>query len=948
MPADRTAPSPDGLTHAGAALDEPIVLPTPAPPARRPPLPVVAAVVPIAAAVVMWLVTGSIFMLLFAALGPLIAGATAVDAARAARRDRRRAVADARKALGRAEAELAERHECERTAGWAVAPDAGALLQRERDVWRPATARGDVLVVGTGQGRSEVRVLGGGDDAQELALRRRAGVVEGMPVSVPARAGVCVVGPRASAAAVARALALQLCLVHPPERLSIVQAPAGEEWAAAVPHARTRAAVRLALLAPGDVLGVDAEIVVAAVVPGAPMPAQCGVALTLEAPDTARLEHGPERRELTVEAVSHGQASAAAQVLAAAAAAAEPEVPALVPLAALLESADRSRADATALDVPIGAGRSGPTVVDLVADGPHAVVAGVTGSGKSELLATWVAALCATRTPAQVCFLLADFKGGTAFDRLADLPHVTGVITDLDAAGARRAVQSLRAELRRREAALAAAGARDIGDAGVGMPRLVVMVDEFAAVLAEHPELQSVFSDVAARGRALGMHLVLGTQRVAGVVRDALLANCPLRISLRVTDAADSRAVIGTDDAARLPGDAVARGLALVRRAGDTSPIPTRVALTGVEDIDRIAAQSAAHDRPHRPWLPALPHRVTLDALVAARAERPTSGDVVLGLADEPDRQRQPLVRLRQGVDRGIAVLGGARTGKSTLLGLAAEQAAPGSLVRVPTTPEAAWDAVAAMVACPPDRALVVADDLDALAAMFPPEYAAEFLDRFARIVRVAGAHDTTVLIAAQRAHGGVARILDLLPRRVLLAMRSRLDHVSAGGDPADFEPDAPPGRGVLDGARVQFALPSGPAAVRLEPAEVPPWRPGHGATAVAVRAAGAETRRLAASLPERRVVLLDGLGAPGRAEDHAHDDAVVVGDPESWQRHWALWSRRRSGGAVVVSAGCLAEYRALTGLRELPPYAEGADRAWLVAESGDVSRVRLPRGEEG
>ena len=133
-------------------------------------------------------------------------------------------------------------------------------------------------------------------------------------------------------------------------------------------------------------------------------------------------------------------------------------------------------------------------------------------------------------------FLLADFKGGTAFDALAGVPHVTGVITDLDGAGARRAIESLRAEVRWREAAIAGAGARDILDPRVDLPRLVVVVDEFAALLGDHPELHAVFTDVAARGRALGMHLVLGTQRAAGVIRDSLLANCPLRISLRVTD----------------------------------------------------------------------------------------------------------------------------------------------------------------------------------------------------------------------------------------------------------------------------------------------------------------------------------------------------------------------------------------------------------------------------
>src|SRR5690606_27304489 len=141
-------------------------------------------------------------------------------------------------------------------------------------------------------------------------------------------------------------------------------------------------------------------------------------------------------------------------------------------------------------------------------------------------------------------------------------------------------VQSLTAELRRREAILAELGARNIAEANGRLPRLVIVVDEFAALLQEHSDLGAVFTDIAARGRALGMHLILGTQRAAGVIRDALAANCPLRVSLRVTEAADSRLVIGSDDAAELPGGAGSRGLAFVRRPQDSEAVATRIALT--------------------------------------------------------------------------------------------------------------------------------------------------------------------------------------------------------------------------------------------------------------------------------------------------------------------------------------------------------------------------------
>jgi S-DNA-T family DNA segregation ATPase FtsK/SpoIIIE len=114
---------------------------------------------------------------------------------------------------------------------------------------------------------------------------------------------------------------------------------------------------------------------------------------------------------------------------------------------------------AGSLAAPLGVGHDGPVVVDLVADGPHAVVAGTTGSGKSELLVTWMAALAAAHPPEEVTVLLVDFKGGAAFDPLLVLPHAVGLVTDLDGQGARRALESLRAEIRHRERILREAGA---------------------------------------------------------------------------------------------------------------------------------------------------------------------------------------------------------------------------------------------------------------------------------------------------------------------------------------------------------------------------------------------------------------------------------------------------------------------------------------------------------
>ena len=172
---------------------------------------------------------------------------------------------------------------------------------------------------------------------------------------------------------------------------------------------------------------------------------------------------------------------------------------------------------------PLGLAADGVVEVDLVGDGPHALVAGTTGSGKSELLRTLVVTLAAGSSPEHLTFVLVDYKGGATFDACADLPHTVGLVTDLDDRLAERALTSLEAELRRRERLLRAVGAADLCDyrsapGRTPLPRLVVVVDEFAALSAELPAFVPALVGIAQRGRSLGIHLVLATQRPAGVV----------------------------------------------------------------------------------------------------------------------------------------------------------------------------------------------------------------------------------------------------------------------------------------------------------------------------------------------------------------------------------------------------------------------------------------------
>ena len=256
---------------------------------------------------------------------------------------------------------------------------------------------------------------------------------------------------------------------------------------------------------------------------------------------------------------------------------------------------------------PIGADGNGPVEVDLVEDGPHLLVGGTTGSGKSELLRTLVAGLAMSADPEHLAFVLIDYKGGAAFDSCADMPHVAGMVTDLDDRLAERALVCLEAELRYREKRLRKAGAENLAEfhaqratgavSGTGnpLPRLVVMVDEFATLAAELPEFLDSLVGIAQRGRSLGVHMVLATQRPAGVVTDDIRANTSCRICLRVTDRHDSNDVIGAPDAAaiprRRPGRALARfgpgDLAAFQTAlvtGSTPPASAGLRITAVGD----------------------------------------------------------------------------------------------------------------------------------------------------------------------------------------------------------------------------------------------------------------------------------------------------------------------------------------------------------------------------
>ncbi len=349
--------------------------------------------------------------------------------------------------------------------------------------------------------------------------------------------------------------------------------------------------------------------------------------------------------------------------------------------------------------------------LDLRTQGPHALVGGTTGAGKSEFLQAWVLGMAAEYSPDRVTFLFVDYKGGAAFADCVRLPHCVGLVTDLSPHLVRRALTSLRAELHHREHLLNAKKAKDLlelekrGDPECP-PALILVIDEFAALAGEVPEFVDGVVDIAQRGRSLGIHLIMATQRPAGVIKDNLRANTNLRVALRMADESDSADVIGTKEAAAFDPSIPGRGVAKTGpgrlqpfqsayAGGHTSATPPRpsigIHLLGfgaeqmwepaqaariepsqpagptdqqrlVKSIDR-ASVVAEVPAPRRPWLDELSKAYDL-VLLGPR----TDTELLLGVADLPQQQSQEVIPFRPDIDGNLAIYGTGGSGKSVVL----------------------------------------------------------------------------------------------------------------------------------------------------------------------------------------------------------------------------------------------------------------------------------------
>lgn len=269
--------------------------------------------------------------------------------------------------------------------------------------------------------------------------------------------------------------------------------------------------------------------------------------------------------------------------------------------------------------VDIGSQESGQAVLDLMRDGPHALLAGTTGSGKSELLRTWLLGLAARHSPEQLRLVLIDFKGGATFAPLASLPHVETLVSDLDRESAEHVLDCLGLELTHRERWLRDAGLDTLPTSRDAPPRVVVAIDEFRVLSEKIPEAMARLMHLATVGRSLGLHLILSTQRPQGVISSDLRANVSLTVCLRLQDAADSLDLLGTDAAARL--DPRQPGSGLIRRGqGTPQRIQVRATSSTKGEVDVTAIGPSTADRDALSVL--APPGLTLEQRVGAIASR--------------------------------------------------------------------------------------------------------------------------------------------------------------------------------------------------------------------------------------------------------------------------------------------------------------------------------------
>jgi len=379
------------------------------------------------------------------------------------------------------------------------------------------------------------------------------------------------------------------------------------------------------------------------------------------------------------------------------------------------------------LAVPLGLrGKEDIVALNLheKAHGPHGLVAGTTGSGKSEIVQSYILSLAVNFHPHEVGFLLIDYKGGGMANLFSNLPHLLGTITNLDGSESMRALASIKSELQRRQRIFGEVGVNNInqytklfkaGEATLPLPHLFIISDEFAELKKEQPDFMAELVSTARIGRSLGVHLILATQKPTGVVDDQIWSNSKFKLALKVANEGDSNEVLKTPDAARItqPGraylqvgnneiyelfqsawsgapyseDVVERGfdsrvylinqlgqgvllnedLSIVDRSEDSKLTQLDVVVNHIHTLHESLNATIVE----KPWLPPLPHQLVTRSVKSGHDVGLIDThhlSVPLGMVDIPEAQLQVEYIHNFPDDGNIAIFGATGFGKSTLL----------------------------------------------------------------------------------------------------------------------------------------------------------------------------------------------------------------------------------------------------------------------------------------
>jgi len=378
------------------------------------------------------------------------------------------------------------------------------------------------------------------------------------------------------------------------------------------------------------------------------------------------------------------------------------------------------------LAVPLGL-RGKDDIVSLnlheKAHGPHGLVAGTTGSGKSEIVQSYILSLAVNFHPHEVGFLLIDYKGGGMANLFSDLPHLLGTITNLDGSESMRALASIKSELAHRQRIFNEHNVNNInqytklfksGEATLPMPHLFLISDEFAELKKEQPDFMSELVSAARIGRSLGVHLILATQKPSGVVDDQIWSNSKFKLALKVANESDSNEVIKTPDAARItqPGraylqvgnneiyelfqsawsgapyseDVVERGfdsrvylinqlgqgellnddLSEVDKSEESKLTELDVVVNYIRDIYKGLNAAVVE----KPWLPPLEHKLVTKSIILGRDVgkiKTYDLTVPIGMVDIPEEQTQTEYTHDFLDDGNLAIFGASGFGKSTV-----------------------------------------------------------------------------------------------------------------------------------------------------------------------------------------------------------------------------------------------------------------------------------------